>query len=70
MTRHEPLGRPRESEANPHWVRTTLHETGGPVPKYLTLTGTGRTVEIGAFLSEEEQVGLKPEIEDAFRRPN
>jgi hypothetical protein len=38
------------------------------VSNYLTFTGAGRTVELGAFLSEEERLELKPEIEDALRR--
>jgi uncharacterized membrane protein len=59
---------PQTWEANPHWIRTALHETGGPVPQYLTLTGSGRTVEIGAFLSEEERIDLRPELEAAFAR--
>lgn len=49
----------REWEANPHWVRVTLHPTGGPVPNYLTLKGAGREVEIGAFLSEDERIALR-----------
>ncbi len=68
LTRHDRRGAPRSWEANPHWIRTALHEKGGPVPNYLTLTGSGRTVEIGAFLSEEERLGLKPELEDALAR--
>lgn len=56
----------RRWEANPHWVRTAVHPRGGPVPHYLTLTGSGRTVEIGAFLSEEERLALRPEIERAL----
>ncbi|WP_210526949.1 DUF2244 domain-containing protein [Rubellimicrobium arenae] len=68
LTRHEPRRPPRRWEANPHWIRTALHETGGPVPNYLTLTGAGRTVELGAFLSEEERIELKPELEDVLRR--
>lgn len=68
LMRHDRRGPPRSWEANPHWIRATLHETGGPVPNYLTLTGSGRTVEIGAFLSEEERLDLKPELEDALRR--
>lgn len=67
LTRRERRGT-RSWEANPHWIRTALHETGGPVPNYLTLTGSGRTVEIGAFLSEEERIELRPELEDAFAR--
>lgn len=68
LTRRDRRQPPKVWEANPHWIRTALHETGGPVPNYLTLTGSGRTVEIGSFLSEEERLDLKPEIEDALRR--
>ncbi len=68
LNRHEPRGPRRDWIANPHWVRLTLHETGGPVEKYLTLKGGGREVELGAFLSPEERVALKAEIEDALRR--
>ncbi|NAZ35772.1 DUF2244 domain-containing protein [Rubellimicrobium sp. CFH 75288] len=68
LERHDPFRPPRRWEANPHWVRTAIHPTGGPVPHYLTLTGAGRTVEIGAFLSEEERLALRPEIEDALAR--
>mgnify|MGYP002777924058 CR=1 FL=1 len=68
LTRRERRGGERRWEANPHWVRAALHPRGGPVPNYLTLSGAGRTVEIGAFLSEEERVALKAEIEDALRR--
>jgi uncharacterized membrane protein len=67
LTRREGSGE-RTWEANPHWVRASLHPEGGPVPNYLTLTGAGRTVEIGAFLSEEERLALKPEIEGAIAR--
>lgn len=68
LTRRDRRREPRTWEANPHWIRAALHEAGGPVPNYLTLTGAGRTVEIGAFLSEDERLDLKPEIEDALRR--
>lgn len=66
LVRRDPSRPARRWEANPHWVRAALHTTGGPVPNYLTLAGSGRTVEIGAFLSEEERVALKPEIEVAL----
>lgn len=58
LVRHG-LGRQRKVwQANPHWVRVSLHETGGPVPNYLTLRGAEREVELGAFLSEAERVAL------------
>jgi uncharacterized membrane protein len=37
------------------------------VPFYVTLTGNGRTVEIGAFLSEEERKDLFNELSEALR---
>jgi uncharacterized membrane protein len=62
LTRHEPRGRRREWEANPHWVRVSLHEEDGPVPNYVTLRGAGREVEIGAFLSAEERRALYEDL--------
>ncbi len=50
-------------EANPHWVRLTLHPEAGPVPNYLTLSGNGREVELGAFLTEAERIALKADLE-------
>ena len=63
LSRHDPgRAEPRRWEANPHWVRATIHATGGPVPDYLTLSGGGREVELGAFLAPEERVRLHEEI--------
>lgn len=64
LVRHGPKGRRQAWEANPYWVRVTLHATGGPVPNYLTLKGEGREVELGAFLSEEERVALHADLHD------
>ncbi|ADO43530.1 DUF2244 domain-containing protein [Ketogulonicigenium vulgare] len=58
--------RRREWEANPHWVRLTLIPEGGPVPNYITLRGSNREVEIGAFLSEEERQALAAELRPLF----
>jgi uncharacterized membrane protein len=63
LVRHGPRGRRQDWEANPYWVRVTLHETGGPVPNYLTLKGEGREVELGAFLSEDERIALRAELQ-------
>jgi uncharacterized membrane protein len=62
LVRHGPKGARRDWQANPHWLRVTLHETGGPVPNYLTLKGEAREVELGAFLSEDERVTLYREL--------
>ncbi len=58
LTRTDPDGRTRSWSCNTHWVRVTDHESGGPVPHYITLNGNGREVEIGAFLSEDERPAL------------
>ena len=63
LTRHGPRGRRQDWQANPHWVQIRLHETGGPVPNYLTLKGDGREVELGAFLSEDERLILKDDLQ-------
>lgn len=68
LTRHGPRGRRQDWEANPYWLRVTLHKTGGPVPNYLTLKGEGREVELGPFLSEEERIALKDELEARLHR--
>jgi uncharacterized membrane protein len=54
-------------EANPYWVRVALHAKGGPVPNYLTLSGGGREVELGAFLTPLERVELKDRLERMLR---
>lgn len=69
LARHGPRGRRQDWEANPYWVRITLHPTGGPVPNYLTLKGDGREVEIGAFLSEAERLSLHGELTRALAHP-
>lgn len=63
LTRANPRGTAQQWEANPYWVKVELHEKGGPVEHYLTMSGSGRVVEIGAFLSPEERIGLRDELE-------
>ncbi len=58
IVRRTPGGGRQDWAANPHWVRLTLHPSGGPVENYLTLRGGGREVELGAFLSPQERVAL------------
>ncbi len=63
LIREGPRARTQSWQANPHWVRLTLHPTAGPVPNYLTLSGAGREVELGAFLTEGERIALKSDLE-------
>ncbi|MCV6596939.1 MAG: DUF2244 domain-containing protein [Mangrovicoccus sp.] len=59
-----PRGDALKWEANPHWVTLRQHPSGGPVPNYLTLSGGGREVELGAFLPQEERVQLYPLLQE------
>jgi uncharacterized membrane protein len=67
LVRHGPKGKRQDWQANPHWLRLTLHATGGPVPQYLTMKGEGREVELGAFLTEAERSQLAAEITERLR---
>ena len=66
LLRQEANGEQKDWECNAYWARVHMHETGGPVPHYVTLSGNGREVEIGAFLSEEERKELFVELQARF----
>jgi uncharacterized membrane protein len=68
LVRTNPRGAEQRWEANPYWVRVEMHRKDGPVENYLTLSGSDRTVEIGAFLSPEERAALYGELQGAFAR--
>ena len=67
LVRSGPRGAHAEWTANPYWVTTALHVTGGRVPNYITLRGGDREVELGAFLSEEERIALRSDLDEALR---
>ncbi len=62
LLRQNPTGEHQSWECNRYWTKVSLHETGGPVPNYITLSGGGRVVEIGSFLSEPERKDLYLEL--------
>ncbi len=72
LTRHNPRGPDQSWRANPYWVQLRLQPDGGPVENYITLrgaeAGTGRIVELGAFLSPGERATLFAELTDALQR--
>jgi len=66
LTHQPPKGDVLTWDCNTYWVRVEIHPTSGPVPDYITLSGNGRTVEIGSFLSEKERRTLISQIEVAL----
>jgi uncharacterized membrane protein len=68
LVRRNPRGDIQEWDCNRYWARAALHERDGPVPYYVTLSGNGREVEIGAFLSEEERRALFDELSRNLKR--
>lgn len=68
LRRTNPRGDTQEWDCQSYWARVQMHHSGGPVPHYVTLSGKGREVEIGAFLSEEERKAVYGEIADALKK--
>ena len=66
LVRVDPRGDRKDWEANPYWVQVEEHEK--PVPHYLTLKGGPREVELGAFLSADERLDLKGQLEQEIRQ--
>jgi len=67
VERHEPSGRVLRWRAEPMRGRVRLNKTA-KLEDYLTLTGGGREIELGAFLAPEERVALADELEAALTR--
>lgn len=67
VERREPRGRIRRWRALPQFLRLTVHPQAR-VRNYLTLSGGGREIELGAFLGADERLDLKRDIEAALAR--
>ena len=70
LTRSTPTTSDQTWQANPYWTRLSLYKTGGPVEQYLTLSGAGSEVELGAFLSIQERERLHDELAARLHRMN
>ncbi|MEK0162626.1 DUF2244 domain-containing protein [Phaeobacter sp. JH20_36] len=68
LERINPTGQRQNWRCNRYWTQVELHADDGPVPNYVTLRGSGREVEIGAFLSEEERKALYEDLKTALHR--
>lgn len=65
VERYEADGRRISWDANPHWVRLSLHDTR-KTPDYLVASCSGRDVEIGAFLTPGERRSLETALRQAL----
>ena len=63
LIRQNPTGEHKRWVCSPYWAKLKIYEINGPVANYITLTGNGREVELGAFLSEDERKALYRELE-------
>ncbi len=54
-------------DANPYWVRLKIDPHNERIPNYITLKGSDREVELGAFLSDDERAILYDELDSAIR---
>ena len=63
LIRQNPKGEHKRWVCSPYWAKLKIYQTEGPVTNYITLTGNGREVELGAFLTEDERKTLYGELE-------
>lgn len=55
-------------EGNPYWTKVHLDLNNPKLKNYLTLTGKGRHIELGAFLSPDERAELRDKIQNALAK--
>ena len=68
VKRYETNGTSKEWNANPYWTKVNLYTESQKIENYLTLSGNGREVEIGAFLAPNERVEIKEKIDTIIKR--
>ena len=57
-------------ECNPYWTRVNVDFNNPKLKNYLTLTGNGRHIELGAFLSPDERIEIRDKIQNALAKAN
>jgi uncharacterized membrane protein len=63
VRRYEINGTKKNWYSNPYWTKVTLYRENQKVKNYLTLSGSGREVELGAFLAPNERLEVKQKID-------
>ena len=65
--RHNPRAPDQYWNGNPYWVKLKLKDTR-TIESYLIITGGEREIELAAYLSPDERVALKADIESVLKR--
>lgn len=63
VRRYEVNGTDKNWYANPYWTKVKLYKETQKVENYLTLSGSGREVELGSFLAPKERLEVKQKID-------
>jgi uncharacterized membrane protein len=70
VKRYEANGTDKNWSANPYWTKVKLYEESQKVENYLTLSGSGREVELGSFLAPNERLAVKQKIDVVMKEIN
>ena len=70
LIRQDPNGEQKEWVCSPYWSKLRMYDKEGPVANYITLSGNGREVELGSFLSEDERKELFHELNRLLKKLN
>ena len=63
VKRYEVNGTDKKWCANPYWTKVKLYKESQKVKNYLTLSGSGREIELGSFLAPNERLEVKQKID-------
>ena len=70
LIRQDPTGEQKEWVCSPYWSKLRMYDKEGPVANYITLSGNGREVELGSFLSEDERKELFSDLNRLLNKLN
>ena len=70
LIRQDPTGEQKEWVCSPYWSKLRMYDKEGPVANYITLSGNGREVELGSFLSENERKELFSDLSRLLNKLN
>lgn len=70
VRRCEVNGEDKNWSGNPYWTKVKLYTENQKVENYLTLSGSGREVELGSFLAPSERLELKKKIDAVMMELN